>query len=195
MPRWKAWLCRLGMPGTTMAWRSSSGCGSWLRSIEEMRPCSIVSRTFLRHPFEQQRLFSEDRSQAGLRQFSAVRHLRSRLICIYITATAKGRGIRWLKPAKHKRGARASGATPGLRRWRKDLPGLGIVEKGAIVVEGERIAFAGAEADMPRVSGRGRDHRLRRPLDHARPDRLPHPSCLCRQPRQRIRDAAGRRDL
>ena len=43
--------------------------------------------------------------------------------------------------------------------------------------------------------GRRGDHRLRRPLDHAGPDRLPHPSRPCRQPRQRVRDAAGRRDL
>ena len=46
-----------------------------------------------------------------------------------------------------------------------------------------------------RVAARCRDRRLRRPADHARPDRLPHPSGPRRQPRQRIRDAACRRDL
>ena len=28
MPRWKAWLCRFGMPGSAMAWRSSPAAGA-----------------------------------------------------------------------------------------------------------------------------------------------------------------------
>ena len=30
-----------------------------------------------------------------------------------------------------------------------DLPGLGVIDKGAVVAEGGRIVFAGAEADLP----------------------------------------------
>lgn len=33
------------------------------------------------------------------------------------------------------------------------LPGLGVVERGAIVADGGRIVYAGAEADMPAASG------------------------------------------
>ncbi len=44
-----------------------------------------------------------------------------------------------------------------LRVWRDarlatlaaDLPGLGVIDKGAVVAEGGRIVFAGAEADLP----------------------------------------------
>ena len=28
MPRWKAWLCRFGMPGTRISWRSSPACAA-----------------------------------------------------------------------------------------------------------------------------------------------------------------------
>ena len=48
----------------------------------------------------------------------------------------------------------------GRRIWRnarlatlaETLPGLGVVERGAVVAEGERIVFAGAESDMPAAS-------------------------------------------
>ena len=76
------------------------------------------------------------------------------------------------------------------------LPGLGIVEHGAVAARDGRIVFAGAAADMPpglRDAAEIID--CERPLDHARPDRLPHPSRPCRQPRQRVRNAAGGRDL
>ena len=43
----------------------------------------------------------------------------------------------------------ASGATPGWRRCRPSLPGLGIVEHGAIAAQDGRIVYAGAEADLP----------------------------------------------
>ena len=53
----------------------------------------------------------------------------------------------------------------------------------------------GPMADLPAGWDAARPRRARRPLDHARPDRLPHPSRLCRQPRARVRAAAGRRHL
>ncbi|MCB1435174.1 MAG: imidazolonepropionase, partial [Alphaproteobacteria bacterium] len=34
------------------------------------------------------------------------------------------------------------------------LPGLGLIEKGAVVARGERIAFVGAEADLPTGLGK-----------------------------------------
>src|SRR5206468_2262695 len=54
--------------------------------------------------------------------------------------------------------------------------------------------LAGPGAGDARVRG-GRDDRRRRPLDHTRPDRLPHAPWLRRQPGARVRAAAGRRQL
>ena len=73
-------------------------------------------------------------------------------------------------------------------------PGLGVVEPGALVARGGTIVFAGPERDAPSPRRRA-ERRLRGPLDHARPDRLPHPSRLRRQPRGGIRGAARRRKL
>ena len=75
-------------------------------------------------------------------------------------------------------------------------PGLGIVEHGA----GRGAATAASsmparQPTLPAPATRAETHRLRGPLDHARPDRLPHPPRLRRRPRARVRDAAGRRQL
>ena len=118
------------------------------------------------------------------------------LICIYIIHPDGNGKIMAAGDAIIAAETPASGATPGLRRLPPISPGLGIVEQGAIAARDGRIVFAGPEADLPGSrDSRRRDHRLRRPLDHARPDRLPHPSRLRRRPRPRVRDAAGRRDL
>ena len=77
----------------------------------------------------------------------------------------------------------------------RGAPGLGVVERGAIVARGGRIVFAGPEPDAPAAPSDARIDRLRRALDHAGADRLPHPSRLRRQPRGGIRGAPRRREL
>jgi imidazolonepropionase len=60
-----------------------------------------------------------------------------------------------------------AGAQPGQRRiWRNarlatmspQLPGLGIVEQGAVAVEGGRIVFAGPQADLPSALSGGAEN-------------------------------------
>ena len=73
--------------------------------------------------------------------------------------------------------------------------GLGIVEPARRRAATAASSIAGPAAERRRRSTRAEVDRLRGPLDHARPDRLPHPSRLRRRPRARIRAAARRRDL
>ena len=49
----------------------------------------------------------------------------------------------------HKSSARALWRNARLATLREDLPGLGIIEKGAVVCEGGRILYAGPEAELP----------------------------------------------
>ena len=80
---------------------------------------------------------------------------------------------------------RRSGATRAWRRSPPIAPGLGAIERGALAARDGRIVFAGPKRDLPADWRDGaRSDRLRRPLDHARLDRLPHPSRLCRRPRR-----------
>ena len=73
--------------------------------------------------------------------------------------------------------------------------GLGLIENGAVAARDGRIAFAGPMAELPPRWDAAREISARRPLDHARPDRLPHASRLRRRSRGRIRAAAGGREL
>ncbi len=45
MARWKAWLCRLGRPGTPMPWRSSPSRGGTPGSTDAIRPSRVTSLT------------------------------------------------------------------------------------------------------------------------------------------------------
>ena len=75
-------------------------------------------------------------------------------------------------------------------------PDYGAIQDGAIAVRGGRIAWVGARGGAAGGATRGGDRaRRRRPVDHARPDRLPHAPRLRRQPRRGIRAAVERRDL
>ncbi|MBB3462711.1 imidazolonepropionase [Rhizobium sp. BK377] len=49
----------------------------------------------------------------------------------------------------HKSSARSLWRNARLATLREDLPGLGIIEKGAVVCEGGRILYAGPEAELP----------------------------------------------
>ena len=72
-----------------------------------------------------------------------------------------------------------------LATLRRRSPGLGAIERGALAARDGRIVFVGAAGrSAGRLARRRANDRLRRPLDHARPDRLPHPSRLRRRPRR-----------
>ena len=75
----------------------------------------------------------------------------------------------------------ASGAMPGSRPSTRRSTGSGSSRTAPSRARDGRIAFVGPESELPSASGEM--HRLRRPLDHAGPDRLPHPSRPCRRPR------------
>ena len=70
--------------------------------------------------------------------------------------------------------------------------GLGVVEDGILASLDGRIAYAGPAAGF---SGSPATRSIARPLDHAGPRRLPHPSRPWRRPRAGVRDAPCRRDL
>ena len=73
-----------------------------------------------------------------------------------------------------------------------DAP-YGAIRDGAVGISGERIAWVGAERDLPReVSAQPAAARSRR-LGDARSHRLPHPPRVCRQSRERVRGAPHRR--
>ena len=85
----------------------------------------------------------------------------------------------------------------GSRRSIRRATGSAIVEKGAIAARDGRIVYAGPGGGPSRRLGRRgcRGRRLRGPLDHARPDRLPHASRPRRRPRAGIRAAPEGREL
>ncbi len=116
---------------------------------------------------------------------------RSR-ICIYISPIRAKRKLRMIgqstHPAKVWRNARLATLDPR-------LGGLGIVEDGAVAAPTAASPLPARRPSYRTSRRHRRDRRLRGPLDHARPDRLPHPSRPCRRPRRRVRAAAGGRDL
>ena len=101
-------------------------------------------------------------------------------LCLYIRRLPKPRG----------EGSTMTPASEATTIWRNarlatlalGAPGLGVVDRGAIVARAGRIVFAGPEPEAPTVPNDARTHRLRGPLDHARADRLPHPPRLRGQP-------------
>ena len=88
--------------------------------------------------------------------------------------------------------ARASAARFGATRaWRRcaDAPASAWSSAARVAA---REGASSTPGPRPTRRRRGDEsHRLRRPLDHAGPDRLPHPSRLRRRPRARIRAAPG----
>ena len=81
-----------------------------------------------------------------------------------------------------------SGPMRGSRRWRATGSASSRTARSRRRTGGS--CSPGAAADAPAAA---RDDRLRRALDHARADRLPHPSRPRRRPRARVRAAAGGR--
>ena len=199
MPRWKAWLCRLGMPGRRIAWRSSPGCGV---GAGLDRGDAAVARASMRTSFAQ----PSASSACSAKIVATVMLRRSRPHASDALASSLNMYIHnrigWKRKSmmagsdNRQRAVARLAQCPAGDACAGACPGLGIVERGAVAARRRphRLCRPGGRAAVALRSKR-RDHRLRRPLDHARPDRLPHPSGPCRQPRQRVRDAAGRRDL
>ena len=73
----------------------------------------------------------------------------------------------------------------------------GAIEDGAIAAAEGRIAWVGPRRDLPGAPEKlaRHVHDLARHLAHARPDRLPYPSRLCRRPGARVRAPAAGREL
>ena len=71
----------------------------------------------------------------------------------------------------------------------------GLVEDGAVAVEGERIAWVGPAAEVPGESRRRRGGGPGGSARHAGADRLPHARRLRRRPGGGVRDAARGREL
>ena len=151
MPRWKAWLCRFGMPGRRMAWRSSPGCGAASASTRAMRPPSTASRTSSLPAVRQQGLFRKDRCH-GLSSDCTLRSITLASIVDMYIHNAIGMEMEKID-GRHADEAVAdvahlaqcpagdalpSAAGPGHRRARR----------GRRRSDG-RIVFAGPEADMP----------------------------------------------
>ena len=129
-----------------------------------------------------------------------VQRLRPCRLCLYIIgAMSRKRCMNGRtrdldrEPASGDRPVAQRAASP---RSRRTAPGLGVdrARRGRGPRRAHRLRRAGG--DMPAaLRARGDVDRLRGPLDHARADRLPHPSRLRRRPGAGIRAAARRRDL
>ena len=89
MARWKAWLCRFGMPGRArVAWRSSPASARAPVSTAAIAPCPRVEPHVRVPAVGQQRLLREDRRHviAGLLDCE---RLRAPSICIYMITTKR----------------------------------------------------------------------------------------------------------
>ena len=75
-----------------------------------------------------------------------------------------------------------------------DTP-YGAIRDGAVGIVGERIAWVGAERDLPRDASAHRSLDARGRVGDAGPHRLPHASRLRRQSRRRVRSAPQRRHV
>ena len=156
MPRWNAWLCRFGRPGTAMPARCSAPPRACTPATDRDHAVGDRDADVARPARRQQRVVEEQSAQS-----SATEHF-GRLA----SATF---GIRFgIEEVGNEDAMRcdpiwrdARLATLALGR-----PGLGIVEHGAIAAKDGRIAYVGA---APTAGRRGRGGASpRRPLDHAR---------------------------
>ena len=165
MPRWKAWLCRLGRPGRPIPWSSSPASASGVRH-QGVDPAVHDDEAHAVGPAVGQK------QRSGTR--AAVLDI---LLCIVI-----------IRPPCNVTG---SGRTRGSRPWR--ATGWASSRTGwsprATAASSMPARRRGAALDAAETID------LRGPLDHAGPDRLPHPSRLWRRPRARIRAAARGREL
>ena len=137
-------------------------------SIAAMRPASIVSRTPRAQPSASRASSNHRRSHRLLRWTDGdhgdilSRHYprlgQSRSDGDPVACAAIGSGAN----------ARLATLAPDRRAWARSSDGVVAAEDG-------RIVYAGPAGDAPTPGGR-RDHRLRGPLDHPRPDRSATPT-------------------
>ena len=183
---------QVGHAGSTIAWRSSPAAAQRRARRRRSRPSGerdphivVPSR---RPAAPVPKIAVTVIGSAVLRQALAVRfnmyiHNRRPIETEKMMALSRSRCDRALAQCAACDAGR-SAAGPRHRRTRRDRRAR---RAHRLCRPGRRTALGAADG--------AETHRLRGPLDHARPDRLPHPSRPCRQPRQRVRDAAGRREL
>ena len=99
--------------------------------------------------------FSEDRRHSSSDRRCNTSACIALSICIYIITSRlerKNHG-RWGKSIGAA--GRASGAMPGLRRWRRSKPGLGIVERGALAAarRQDRLCRSGTRLPAAAIAG------------------------------------------
>ena len=176
-----------------MRWRSSPGCARACLDADE--PAPVERQPDLAGPaLRQQRLLKEQSAhtlsphRAKLWTASARRNMYRQ-----INGLAKRQYRKWAAAAC--RSSITSGTAAVLPRFPRRATGLGLIEDGLIAADDGRIVYAGAARGRAVGARCKRADRLRRPLDHAGPDRLPYPSGLWRRPRPRIRTTAGGREL
>ena len=149
MPRWKAWLCRLGMPGKHDAWRSSPAAGRCRARPRRCVPPSIVMPHVACQPSGSSACVREDvatRSSAILP--TAMRLAQRASICIYIIRPIGTGSIDGRSSDSIGRRERALAQCPACDAWRRAIAGLGIVEHGAVAVarRPDRLCRAGSRA-------------------------------------------------
>ena len=158
----------------------------------DRRRSSIVTRTSDAQPSGSQRA-SRMNDRATLCSMPSRRACLIARICLYIyepwrkaqEATVRGQTTPMRGRRRLWRNARLATLAPS-------AAGLGVVERGALAVARPAASSSPArERTSPAAWRATRAHRrLRGSLDHAGPDRLPHPSRLRRRPGARIRAAA-----
>src|SRR5690606_30281635 len=154
--RWKAWLCRLGIAGSTKRWRSSPARGAAFVSTLSIFPSESTRRTSRASPsgrsaFSAWITVMNTLPAAADRPRIRLFGLRRFRLSIYITA-------------RQRRGNAPRESVSGRSSMAKDdriwsnarlatldpaRPGLGIVEDGAVAARDGRILFAGPAADLP----------------------------------------------
>ena len=195
MPRWNAWQCRLGRPGSAMPAMRSAPVARALRR-DRRRSCrpSTSTRTSRAQPSGSSACSKNSSRRKSSAPFGLHRRPCSSTIGT-VGAVCMRIGAALAITENAPCGSTRSGSTRGLRRWRLAGPASASIERGAVAAKDGRIAFAGPAAELPAGWDAARARDARRPLDHARADRLPHAPRLCGRPRARVRAAARGRQL
>ena len=196
MPRWNAWQWRLGRPGNGDAADALGAVAR--RACRDRNDGAVVDAdaNVVRPAGRQQRMIEKQLASQGA--FSAAAGVgaaaglldnRRRCAFMYREWVALQRSVHSRMPC----GSTRSGSMRGWRRSRPAGPGSGSSSAARIAAKDGRIAFAGPVAELPTGWDASRARRARRPLGHARADRLPHAPRLCGRPRAGVRVAPRRR--
>ena len=198
MARWKAWLCTLATPGTATPEKRCAACrrcnaGAMAAMVrpstrdQDVALPAVSSSAWSTNTWchESSALFASRHSASECRAGARGRPAFPLPILHGASGQAvRPRRCRWIGFGRNARIATLDPARPWPRRHRGRRR--------------SRHVTAASPGSGPAPSSRPwsrRAHRSRRPLDHAGPDRLPHPPRLRRQPRARVRAASCRRQL